>query len=136
MKKKFRKFFDNEKGQAVVEMALVLPLVIMLLCGILDFGWIYVNQYGVENAAYDGARYASLHVNEYDASSYDNLKTEIEQRVKKNLYGKGDGATVVLNVEPDAVKVEVKYPVKILTFVASTFYGSEYKASSTSVAAK
>lgn len=131
-----KKFLKNESGQAVVEMAFVLPMLLVLICGMLDFGWIYSNQYRVENAAYDGARFASLHASEYDASSYDTLKTKIEQRVKTNLYGNGEGAVVTLDVQEEEVKVTVDYPVKILTFVASTFMGKTYTASSTSVAAK
>jgi len=30
----------NEKGQAFVEFAIVLPLLLMILCGIIDYGWI------------------------------------------------------------------------------------------------
>ena len=56
--------------------------------------------------------------------------------MKTNLYGNGEGAVVTLDVQEEEVKVTVDYPVKILTFVASTFMGETYTASSTSVAAK
>ena len=32
-----------------------MPLLLTLLCGVIDFGWIYSNQYRVENASYAGA---------------------------------------------------------------------------------
>ena len=51
----FSKLKKSEKGQAIVEFALVLPLLLTLLCGVIDFGWIYSNQYSVENASYAGA---------------------------------------------------------------------------------
>lgn len=51
----FSKLKKSEKGQSIVEFALVLPLLLTLLCGVIDFGWIYSNQYRVENASYAGA---------------------------------------------------------------------------------
>lgn len=50
----FSKLKKSEKGQSIVEFALVLLLLLTLLCGVIDFGWIY-NQYSVENASYAGA---------------------------------------------------------------------------------
>ena len=54
----FKRFLHAEKGQAMVEFALVLPLLLTLLCGIIDFGWLYYNQITLNNAAREGARYA------------------------------------------------------------------------------
>ena len=39
-----RRILKNEKGQSIVEFALVVPILLTLLCGIIDFGWIYSNQ--------------------------------------------------------------------------------------------
>jgi uncharacterized protein (UPF0333 family) len=39
-----KRIAKNEKGQAMVEFALIVPLLILLLCGIIDFGWIFGNQ--------------------------------------------------------------------------------------------
>lgn len=51
----------KEEGQAVVELALTLPILIMILCGIIDFGWIFTNQNIIDNASREGARYAIVH---------------------------------------------------------------------------
>ncbi len=48
-------------GQALVEVALVLPLLMMLLTGIIVFGIGLFFQQQVTNAAREAARYASLH---------------------------------------------------------------------------
>ena len=56
----------EESGQAVVEFALAFPLLLLILCGILDFGWIYMNQYRIEYAAFTGARYAGIHAPDSD----------------------------------------------------------------------
>ena len=52
---KWRKYFANESGVAAVEFAIVAPVFIMLVMGIIDFGRIYFikssMQYVVEQAA-------------------------------------------------------------------------------------
>lgn len=61
MLKQLKKLKKRESGQAMVEFALVLPILLLLLCGIVDFGWIFYNQLAVNSAAREGARYASVH---------------------------------------------------------------------------
>lgn len=34
----------KEDGQAMVEFALILPIFLLILCGIIDFGWLFYNQ--------------------------------------------------------------------------------------------
>jgi Flp pilus assembly protein TadG len=43
-----------------VEFALVVPMLLMMLVGIMEFGWLIKNQLTVANAAREGARSASL----------------------------------------------------------------------------
>lgn len=127
------KKLKDENGQSIVEFAIIVPILLTLLCGVLDFGWIYVNQYKVENAAYAGARYASLYVSDYDDSNMSELIEKIENRVKENLWNGGNGATVSVNITDDKIGVTVTYPIKNLTYVAQTFYGEFYDAASSSV---
>jgi len=47
---------DGERGQALVEMALVLPLFLVLVLGIVDFGRAYQQHITVSGAAREGAR--------------------------------------------------------------------------------
>lgn len=123
----------NESGQSIVEFAIIVPILLTLLCGVLDFGWIYANQYKVENAAYAGARYASLYVSDYDSSNMSELVEKIEERVKENLWNEGEGATITVDIADDKIDVTVEFPIKNLTYVAQTFYGKYYDATSTSV---
>jgi len=48
----------NQKGAAALEFALVLPLLIMLLMGIIGFGTLYNNYLAITHAAEEGARLA------------------------------------------------------------------------------
>jgi Flp pilus assembly protein TadG len=50
----------SERGAAAVEFALVLPILIMLLLGIVEFGRIFNVQVSVTNAAREGARVMAI----------------------------------------------------------------------------
>ncbi len=51
----------NEKGQSMVEFALILPVLILIVAGIVDFGWLFWGKMTLTSAAREGARvYAVL----------------------------------------------------------------------------
>jgi Flp pilus assembly protein TadG len=49
----------GEKGQSVVEAALVVPLLLLLLAGLVDTGMAFRDEIGLTNATREGARYGS-----------------------------------------------------------------------------
>lgn len=49
----------RERGQSLVEFALIAPLLIILMLGTIDFGRVYFAYVSVTNAARNGAHYAS-----------------------------------------------------------------------------
>ena len=50
---------DRDRGAAALEMALVLPVLLLVIGGIIDFGRMYMGEILVTNAARDGARMAA-----------------------------------------------------------------------------
>lgn len=50
----------GERGAALVEFALVLPVLLILVFGIVDFGLYFYNDLRLTHAARDAARYASV----------------------------------------------------------------------------
>lgn len=60
---KKRKKNKRESGQSLVEFALVLPIFLLLIMGIIDFGWLFYNYISVANSARNAARIACV---EYD----------------------------------------------------------------------
>lgn len=50
----------RRKGQGIVEFALVVPLLITILIGIMECGWLIKNTLTITNATREGARAASL----------------------------------------------------------------------------
>lgn len=47
----------RQKGIAAVEMALVLPFLLMLVLGLTQFGWLLLNSVSIVNAASESARF-------------------------------------------------------------------------------
>jgi Flp pilus assembly protein TadG len=50
----------HQRGAAAVEFALVLPILLMVLLGIIDFGLYFYNDLQLTHAARDAARYLSV----------------------------------------------------------------------------
>jgi Flp pilus assembly protein TadG len=51
---------SNQRGQAVIELALTLPLLLVVVFGIIDFGFMFQRYESVTNAAREGARLGVL----------------------------------------------------------------------------
>lgn len=62
------KNFRKERGAIALEMALVLPLLLVVLFGIIEFGRVFNVQISLSQAAREGARHAAIH---YDDASLD-----------------------------------------------------------------
>jgi len=56
--KKIFELKNNTKGQSLVEFALILPVLMLIILGIVEFGWLLNGQITLTNAAREGARTA------------------------------------------------------------------------------
>ena len=54
----------QKKGQSAVEFALIFPLFILLVLGLVDFGRIFIAYLAMANGAREAARYGGLHWND------------------------------------------------------------------------
>jgi Flp pilus assembly protein TadG len=64
---KMARTFRDERGAAAVEFALVLPLLLALIFGMIDFGRAYNQQITLTQLAREGARLVSLGTTDYKA---------------------------------------------------------------------
>ena len=55
-----RRLGRNEKGVAAVEFALIAPILILLVLGIIEFGWLFNGWITINGAAREGARIATV----------------------------------------------------------------------------
>lgn len=108
----------NESGQAMVELALVLPILFLLLCGIIDFGWIFGTQQMVNNACREAARYTAIH---YNDSSTDDDQAAAADVVADRAPTLSSPVTT-MSVSSDEVTVHVTSRVSLLTPLLSTLF--------------
>lgn len=78
------------KAQALVEMALILPLLLLLVLGAVDFGRLFMTKFILTNAAREGANYIAYY---YDP---DNL-TASQEAAKPVIEAEGTSSGITIN---------------------------------------
>lgn len=102
---RFFKLKKNEKGQSMVEFALVLPLLILIVIGIIDFGWLFNGKITLTSAAREGARVAAIIKNETTATAAINETADLSGLTINSVqYSYINGG--INNVNRVMVKVE------------------------------
>ncbi|NIJ36904.1 Flp pilus assembly protein TadG [Sphingopyxis panaciterrae] len=108
----------SERGAAMIEMAIVLPLFIALLMGILVYGQYFLLAHSVQQAANDGARAAIVGL---DATDRRAIAT---RAIDRSLRGAGrltpDVRTVTISETTEAITVGVAYTVPADSFLRTT----------------
>ena len=129
LRRLIRTLIRTERGQAMVETALVMPIVLLLLFGMLDAGRIFHAWIIVTNGAREGVRAASTQQDE----------ATIEARIDASL-GSIDGCNVgattctltnVRGQSGEPVSVEVETIVTMVTPLISDIFGVDVPVSST-----
>ena len=102
--------FSDERGAAAIEFALVLPLLVLLLTGIVEFTRVLNNQEILQHAVRDGARVLAL------KHSSDEAITVTKQRAADGqLQGTPSVTTQACPATPsglDYARVTATYPVE------------------------
>ncbi len=131
--KRFRKKSRREDGQAMVEFALILPIFLLILCGILDFGWLFYNQLSLNNACREGARYAVVHTAENADTQA--IINHIEETTTTVFANGGVDIKVEYTSPADPtsgdIKVSMQADISFFTPVLSTVLGKEKTITST-----
>lgn len=121
------RFTRDERGAAMVEFAIVLPLLLMLVFGIIDFGRALYTLNNLTAAVREGGRYAAANVNDpTTAAAIAAVQTKVTDDVI--AFG-GNPPDPTVTVVPDAaypatesITVSiVDYPFTPLTPIASLF---------------
>ncbi len=98
--------YDRDRGAAAVEFALVVPILLMLLFGMIDYGLYFSNQLGVQQGARDAARQAAVGSSLGTTSSCGMVWS-----TTPNTEGKKLGCLVLSRTEPAVGKTYVKIKV-------------------------
>src|SRR3972149_891752 len=116
----------KEKGAAAVEFALLLPVLVMLVFGIIYFGPVYNNYVAISHAARDGARLLAVKAKFDESGNIDsadgvftddrlvlNIENNLPEYVKNPSYwGHLENLNVTINnPEPNVIGAEARVEV-------------------------
>jgi Flp pilus assembly protein TadG len=125
MTRQRRRRKSNSKGQSMVELAIVLPILLLVVCGIIDFGWVFSNSMITSYGTREGARFGTIVADKSDAAA------QIKDRVFAVTPAFSHSGMVVTTVftntaipQDGDVKVTVKYTFPLLTPMAQMLFGS------------
>jgi hypothetical protein len=94
---RLRKRCAEDRGASALEFALIVPILLVLVCGIIEFGFMFQAQMALSYAAREGARLAS--VNRYSQAQVVDraypLTTARGLSVTESNADSGDSVTVV-----------------------------------------
>ncbi|NYF32348.1 MULTISPECIES: TadE/TadG family type IV pilus assembly protein [Sphingopyxis] len=108
----------GERGAAIVEMALVLPLLLALLMGVLVYGQYFMLAHNVQQAANDGARASIVGLDLADRSAV------ATRAVARSLQTVGGTHSVAVSETSEAITVAVTYTAPQDSFLRSSFVPS------------
>jgi len=115
------------RGQALIEFALVLPLLLILLLFIVQYGIIYRTAISLTNLSREGARYAA---------TSPGLDSDIVQRVQDSRPATLNSTDIMVKVTPDEgdttrvrgsgaeITVTISYDMSKKLFLPATFLGA------------
>lgn len=123
-----KRLIRDNKGQALVEMAMVLPIFILLLLGIMEFGRLFSGYMELQNLARDTVRHAAVNT---AMKTVDDVKPWIEDRLitlnKAKLTITFDRPDVTVNTKKEEhVTITLEYEMDILTPIISSILGNPY----------
>jgi Flp pilus assembly protein TadG len=84
--RRMQQFGRNERGQALVEFALVMPILLLLIMGVVEFGRAWNLQQTITDAAREGARRAVV----YDPAL---TRAEVEAAIQNKISASGFNGT-------------------------------------------
>jgi Flp pilus assembly protein TadG len=112
----------RERGQSLVEFAIVLPILVVLLLGVVDAArliWTYV---ALAEAAQEGALFGSQDPNP------GRITTRVQQSSSAPEVA---GSTVSATCPSGKVTVTVSFPLQLITPVGAQIFGSPFTVSAT-----
>lgn len=124
--RKSRQLLQQHRGQSMVEFALILPILLLLLTGIVDFGLLLHDQLKVSEAAREGARTAALGGN----------NANVYARVNQVASGLSVNTTIIpepTRIAGNTVNVTVRHTYSFITPMIGSFFNNNFTASGVAI---
>ncbi len=113
----------NQSGQALVEMAIILPILLILIFGIIEYGRGFAAYLAVTTAAREGARIATVGGSDNDISAAVTLRTSA-MLLDSTKLTISISPTAGSRIRGSAVTIEVTYLVPMYDPVFTTLIGT------------
>ncbi|SOC37260.1 TadE family protein [Ureibacillus acetophenoni] len=116
----------SEKGASIVEFALILPLLILLVFGIIDFGRIFHAYLTIDHAGREAARVASV-------GKFSDVETTAVQKSGNMITAEDVEVTYsdVNKIRGSIATVKIDYKITFLTPIIQPFFPSGLTLSDT-----
>lgn len=126
-KQAFAGELHRERGAVVVEMAVLAPLLLTIMLGIIEFGWVFMVRQTMTTAAREGARVATLQ---------GTTESDIQERVTSYMGPSGLTSytlTITRATEEDPTEtVKIQIPYADVSLVGGYFGATNFNLSATS----
>lgn len=128
-KKNDRDHFESQRGQSLVEMAIMMVVILLILGGVLDFGRMYFTYLALQNAAGEGASYGAINpqwVNDANNADPNNIIYRTQTESTGNLI---DWSQTVVDVQVptvaggEPITVTVSYEYDVITPMVEAITG-------------
>ena len=101
----------RQRGAALVEMAIILPVLLVLLLGVIDLGRIFYAYEALANATREGARYCALH-----PGNQAGTQTRVQAELNTSMATDVDVTTTCSDLGAGKqITVTATYPFEVLT---------------------
>ena len=111
---------NNRKAQALIEFVLILPILIMIIFSIIDFGNIFVTKSTLENKIDDA--YQVLKDSTDTLTLYDDIKQVVNKDGNENIK-----VTLVFDDKKGLITVSLSKDIKTITPGLNLILGYPYK---------
>jgi len=101
-------FANREEGASLVEFALIMPFLVLLLMGVVEFAWLFGQHLDVRQAAREGARLASINHPTGPSTSTNRTSTNTDSLVGAICDRMNDstGAEITITAETSGAQKE------------------------------
>lgn len=114
----------KRKGQAMVELALVLPILLILLCAIIDFGRILYASIHLNMITQEAVRMGGLGKSDYEIVQFIDEKVDL---VDKDKIQTSINPSDLQRDSGDYVTLNITYEVKYITPIINVFIPSPFE---------
>jgi len=86
-----RSLWCNDQGSALIEGAIIMPFLLVLALGVLEFSWLIYHQHLISTGIHDGARYIARSANPRDVTVQGDAKKTGDSRRDRRRHRAGQG---------------------------------------------